>query len=316
MNKKIRLVIIGILLFVIAALLFLGTYFYEQSVKRGSEVELHKEDVAVIVDADNASQALLQEAKSWYSLQERARLTEDSFDALVLQADFIENEAILKKAVILVHGFRKGKEDMGDYAKFYYDEGYDILMPDSRGHGDSEGDYYGYGWHDRLDILVWIDRLIEEYGEEHIVLHGNSAGAATVLITSGETLPTEVKAIIADSGYSTMKEELAHQLKYIYGLPGFPLLDITSVITKVRAGYFFGDVSAVKQVEHNKLPLFIIHGDADDLVPTWMGEEIYDVASGDKQLWIVPNVGHIDAYKMETVEFERRLKEFLTKIED
>lgn len=316
MNKRIRIIIIGILLFTIAVILIIGTYFYNQSVKRGSEVELHKEEVTVILDVDEKSQSLLEDAKSWYSSEERVRLTEESYDRLTLQADFIENEENFKKAVILVHGFRKGKEDMGDYAKFYYDEGYDILMPDSRGHGDSQGDYYGYGWHDRLDIMMWIERLVEEYGEEKIVLHGNSAGAATVLMTSGEELPPEVKAIIADSGYTTMKEELAHQLKSIYGLPSFPLLSITSGITKLRAGYFFGEVSSVEQVKNNKLPLFIIHGDADELVPTWMGQEIYDVASGDKQLWIVPGVGHIDAYKMKTAEFEERLRDFLKKIED
>lgn len=97
MNKRIRIIIIGILLFTIAVILIIGTYFYNQSVKRGSEVELHKEEVTVILDVDEKSQSLLEDAKSWYSSEERVRLTEESYDRLTLQADFIENEENLKK---------------------------------------------------------------------------------------------------------------------------------------------------------------------------------------------------------------------------
>src|SRR5690625_1658138 len=112
---------------------------------------------------------------------------------------------------------------MGKYAKIYYDLGFNILLPDARGHGESEGDYIGYGWHDRLDYLDWLTWLIEDKGADEIVVHGNSMGAALVLMLSGEDLPDEVKAIVADSGYSTVKAELAHQLKHIYNLPSFPL---------------------------------------------------------------------------------------------
>src|SRR5699024_12527750 len=99
-------------------------------------------------------------------------------------------------------------------------------------------------------------------------LHGNSMGAATVLMTSGEDLPEEVKGIIADSGYSTVKDELAHQLKHLYGLPAFPLLDVTSVISNISAGYMLGEAASIDQVEDNTLPFFIIHAEDDHPVPT------------------------------------------------
>ena len=213
MKRRLKIILASVVAFLVTILIFIGNYFYGESVKRGSEVELHREAETVNVSTDTSGENVLETAKKWYSEQNPTRLTQKAYDDLILQADYIENEETSKKAVILVHGFRKEKADMGNYTKFYYERGYNILMPDSRGHGESEGDYYGYGWHDRLDLIGWIDQLITEYGAEEIVLHGNSAGAAAVLMTSGEVLPDQVKAIIADSGYTTMKEELNHQLK-------------------------------------------------------------------------------------------------------
>src|SRR5699024_2754873 len=128
---------------------------------------------------------------------------------------------------------------------------------------------------------------------------------------SGEELPSEVKAIVADSSYSTVKSELAHQLKHIYNLPAFPLLEVTSAVTKVRADWTFEEADIRSQVEKNDLPLLIIHGDTDDLVPTSMAQEIYDAAQSEKELWLVPNAGHTKAFDNQTGEFETHLSAFL-----
>lgn len=295
-------------------LIFAGNYFYNQGIKRGTEVELHREAEVVNVDAKEEDQQLYEEAKAWYEEQTAQILELTSYDDLRLIARYIPQEKDTRKLAILAHGFRNTGDDMGKYAKIYYDLGFNILLPDTRGHGESEGNYIGYGWHDRLDYLDWIDRMIEQYGAEEIILHGNSMGAALVLMVSGEELPDEVKAIVADSGYSTVKDELAHQLKHIYKLPSFPLLNITSVITEIRAGYSFTQASSVRQVKKNTLPLLIIHGDEDDLVPTEMAYEIYDAAGGDKDLWIVPDVGHTKAFERKTEDYIRKIQSFMERV--
>ncbi|MBN6206100.1 alpha/beta hydrolase [Ralstonia pickettii] len=314
MKKKLRITLASILAVVFIGLIFAGNYFYGQGIKRGTEVELHKEDSTINSVASTEDQALLEEANNWFDEQQPERIEMTSYDDLNLVAQFIDNDADQQKAVILAHGFRNTGDDMGKLTKFYYDRGFDILLPDARGHGESEGDYIGYGWHDRLDYVDWIHLLIEEYEAKDIILHGNSMGAATVLMTSGEELPEEVKGIIADSSYSTIKDELAHQLQHLYSLPAFPLLEVTSVITKVRAGYMLGEGSAVEQVKKNTLPLLIIHGEDDDLVPTDMAHEIYKEAGGEKELWIVPETGHTKAMDNITDEFLGRVGTFLDGI--
>jgi uncharacterized protein len=296
---------------VVIGLLVAGNYFYAEGIKRGTDIELHSEPEEVNAEASETALSIIAEAEEWYANQEPEVLEIQSYDDLTLKAGFLENDSNSGKVVILAHGYRGQRDQMDDLVKFYYDQGFDVLMPDARGHGESEGDYVGYGWHDRLDYLKWIDLLIRKYDATDIFLHGNSMGAGLVLMTSGEDLPEEVKGIIADSGYTSVKEELEHQLKYLYHLPAFPILAITSGITKVRAGYFFGEASAIEQVKKNTKPLFIIHGDADELVPTEMAYELYEAAGGDKELWIVPNAGHTKAYTVATEEFQQRLQIFI-----
>src|SRR5699024_6839140 len=110
---------------------------------------------------------------------------------------------------IIAHGYMGDAESMYQFADMYHRLGYNVLVPDARGHGKSQGDYIGFGWPERKDYVKWIHEVLSQNGsKENIILHGVSMGAATVMMTSGEKLPTNVKAIIEDCGYSSIQAEL------------------------------------------------------------------------------------------------------------
>ncbi|WP_160724764.1 alpha/beta hydrolase [Bacillus sp. USDA818B3_A] len=315
MKKRLLRITITVVLIIVIGLGIGGNYFYNVGIKRSQDgPALHgggSSAVAASIKGTKEQQEKLAEIMKWTEEQQFEIVQIKSYDGLTLKGRYLKNPNSNGKAVILAHGYKGSSEQMPGITKYYYDLGYDVLKPDARGHGMSEGDYIGYGWHDRKDYVKWVDFLIDKKSESAIFLHGFSMGAATVLMTSGEKLPTEVKGIIEDSGYTTVKAELSHQLKYLYHLPAFPIMDVTSVITNVRAGYTFDEASALESVKKNRLPLFIIHGDQDDLVPTEMAYEIYDAAKSKKELWIVPGAGHTEAYTVAEQEYQKRLKAFL-----
>jgi uncharacterized protein len=316
-KKKIIWIASGTILAIFIGLIAAGNYFYNVAINRSHDtVDLHgggESVTAAKLLSEEEEQKKLEELLAWTEKQNFELVELESQDGLKLKARFLRNANPSGKAVILAHGYKGNSEQMPGITKFYYEQGYDILKPDARGHGLSEGDYIGYGWHDRKDYVQWSKFLAEEAGADHIFLHGFSMGAATVLMASGEKLPEQVKGIIADSGYTTVLEELSHQLKYLYNLPSFPVMQVTSVITKMRAGYTFAEASAIESVEKNRLPLLIIHGDKDALVPTEMGKRIFETARSDKELWIVPGAGHTEAYTIAEQEYQEKLKEFWTK---
>ncbi|WP_060678758.1 alpha/beta hydrolase [Virgibacillus halodenitrificans] len=283
MKKRLLLISVGVL-----GVLLIGTgiYFFQ--------------DTETSSAGTSTNGQLLSKAKEWSENLDPDILNLPSFDGLNLKASFIKNEADTHNVAILAHGFDGTKKSMELQAKFYYDQGFDILMPDSRGNGNSEGNGIEYGWHDHLvaDMVSWVHKMINDYGAENIILHGRSMGAAVALGASGENLPPEVKGIVAVSGYTSVKEQLTH-------------LGETNLLSKMESGFRLEETGAIDQVKQNTRPLFIIHGKADDSVPPEMGKRIYDAAGGDKKLWLVPKVGHLEIFETVTKEFYERVEAFI-----
>lgn len=196
------------------------------------------------------------------------------------------------KWVITVHGYTSDGSAMASYAKRFHDMGYNVIIPDLRGHGQSEGDYIGMGWDERYDIIDLIDYIIAQDPESEIALFGISMGAATVMSTSGEPLPNNVKAIIEDCGYTSVWDEFAFQLDDLFGLPQFPMMHLSSLMTKLRAGYWLGEARPIDQVKKSVTPMLFIHGSADTFVPYAMLEPLYEACSAPKEKLIIEGAGH------------------------
>lgn len=271
-------ILIGVTLLVTVVLVFAGNYFYNYAVVP-SEKDFLEGDTPGTTKTNEESSA-----QSWFANPDnRKEWQQTSTDGLKLSAIYLPATDSHKTAIV-AHGYMGNAETMANYAKMFHDLGYNVLVPDARGHGKSEGDYIGFGWHERKDYVKWIDQVLETNGQsEEIVLYGISMGATTVMMTSGESLPTNVKAIIEDCGYSSVNEELAYQLNELFSLPPFPLIQVTSLMTKIRAGYFFGEADAIKQLEKNQLPMLFIHGDADTFVPYEMLDKVYQATNGPKE---------------------------------
>ncbi len=252
---------------------------------------------------------------AWLSAQAVEDVQIVSHDGLRLHGQYIPAAEPSKRVVILAHGYTSRGEHMATFARFYQQElGFGVLMPDARGHGASEGKYIGFGWADRLDYLRWIDYIVQRLGPEiAIVLHGISMGAATVLMTAGEELPGQVQAVVSDCAYSSAAAQLGYQMKRMYRLPSFPILPATSLVTKLKAGYFFSEASTLKQVSRVKVPILFIHGDADTFVPYSMVHQLYQACPTAKELYVVPGAGHGLAFRRDPERYIRTVEQFINR---
>ncbi|MDN4068249.1 alpha/beta hydrolase [Paenibacillus sp. FSL R5-0407] len=311
MKRKVFMVVASVIILVFLVLTAASFYFYNVAVARADKEFLNgNPDLEVSVSADETPYS---KNEHWWEQQAFEDWSLKSDDGLMLHAFYLDAEIPSDKTVIIAHGYSGKAADMGNLAQMYREKlGYNVLLPDARGHGESEGNYIGFGWPERKDYVRWIERVIEHSGNQtQIVLHGVSMGGATVLMTSGEKLQANVKAIVDDCGYTSAKDQLAYQLKRMYHLPSFPLVQTTSLLTKLRAGYFFGEASALEQVKKSVTPTLFIHGDADLFVPTEMVHELYENGPSEKKLVVVPGAGHGLARFVNPEAYDHEVSEFI-----
>lgn len=211
-----------------------------------------------------------------------------------LEANIYPGNKKQHRWALLLHGYgyTGRKEEMEYIGAEYAARGYWVLSPDLRCHGESQGDFIGMGWTDRLDIMQWIQYILSRDSHADIVLHGQSMGGAAALMTAGEELPDQVKAVVSDCAYTSAWDIFRQKLKDWYGIGPFPVLYETNIIFQLRGGYSLSAASALEQVKKSRLPILFIHGEADDFVPASMVYELYNQAHGPKGLLTVPGAGH------------------------
>lgn len=219
------------------------------------------------------------------------------------------------KAVIISHGYRGTGETMANFAYMYHQLGYNVLLPDDRGQGRSCGKYLNFGWIDRVDYLDWIRKIIKHLGDNcEIILHGVSMGGATVELTAGEELPQNVTAIVADCGYSSLKDEMGYLLNHEFHLPKHPFLEIATVMNKQKLGFYLGDVEPKRELQKNHRPILFIHGERDVYVPTQMSRINYSNNAGPKRLWIVPHAVHAESFWVNQYHYQDHVAQFLDDV--
>ena len=311
MNKKKKIILtISILLLVVILGVggLVGNYFYNLALNPFTSKDM-------IFGDDDDDTSLEVEADVNWLLKDSNYIDTyiTSSDNLKLHAYEVKNENKTDKWAIVVHGYTSEGKLLSSKAKHLYNMGYNVLVPDLRSHGTSEGNYIGMGWHDRLDIIDWINYIVKNNPKSEIALHGTSMGSATVLMVSGEKLPSNVKAIVADCGYTSVYDEFSYQLKQLFNLPAFPIMNFSDVVTHIRAGYCLNDASAINQVKKSTTPILYIHGDKDDFVPYYMMDELYNATNSEKEKLTIEGGEHANSDLVNPKLYWSTVNSFLEK---
>lgn len=239
-----------------------------------------------------------------------------SVDGLNMKAWYLPAEKETNRFVICVHGRNcNGPDEFSHIMPFYhYDMGFNYLLPDLTGHGRSEGKRFGFGSFDADNILLWIDWLINRFGENiEIVLHGISMGATTVMNCNEMSPPDQVKLIIEDCGFTSAAEVISNTLKDKIGFIPPVSMKLASGLNKIKAGYFFEESNPLKNMYKAKNPVLFIHGTADTFVPFDYGKRLYDACPTPKDyLWVTDAI-HAFSYYDAKNEYEAKVKAFISE---
>ena len=233
-----------------------------------------------------------------------------SYDGLKLRARYyhVRDGAPLQ---IQCHGYRgTAYRDFCGGNKLAREYGHNTLVIDQRAHGKSEGTSISFGIREKHDCTSWIRYALERFGKDtELYLSGVSMGAATVLMCCGLDLPKNVKAVIADSPFSSPREIIQKVCKDM-GYP--PKLAMPFLRLGARLfGKFTLDGSATEAVKNARVPILIIHGEADRFVPCEMSKAIYNANPEKITLATFPEAGHGLSYIKDNARYAETVRTFL-----
>jgi fermentation-respiration switch protein FrsA (DUF1100 family) len=306
MSKKTGFVLLSVISGILFGGAFAGNKLYDYAIKPRQRT-----------DEDPDSSELVTRGRRWVRNHESKRdIYISSIDSLRLHASYIPGNDGEHHYVVLIHGIWDSSEGMGIYAQEYAGKGWNILLPDLRGFGQSEGDYIGYGHDDRYDIIEWIYWIIKRDKDARILLHGTSMGAATTLLVTGESLPENVVCAISDSSYTSVKDEFEEVYegldKKIAAIPRWIAIPLLRFEVKVRAGYDIYKIRPIDAVKNSKTPTLFLHGDADEFVKPHMCRELFDAAACKKEFCMTLGAKHIEGVWIDSKKYWKKVDDFLS----
>ncbi len=230
-------------------------------------------------------------------------------DEVEIKAWWIPNQDT-SKAVILLNGIGANRTGMTERAKIYFNLGYNVLLPDLRGTGESGGQLISFGWQERLDLAACY-QFLEELGFKEIGVHGNSLGAATIAYSLPDD-PT-FSFIVMESVYDNIENALNNRLKS-YHIPPLFCAAMTT-ITEIRIDAKIEELRPEDYVSMINAPVLILAGDSEQKVKKSETEKIFSkVGSSKKQLHFFKGAKHENFLNRYQVEYTQLLKSWIVQL--
>lgn len=249
----------------------------------------------------------------WIHEQKLKKVTIQSRDGFHIAGHYLEHPRA-ERVVIMFHGWRGGwDKDNAALAHGLYEKNCSVLLVEQRAHGESGGEYIGFGVRERYDCLQWIRYIREKCKDMPIYLSGVSMGASTVLMTAGGELPPQVKGIIADCGFTSpyeMVKIFGQKFMHMKETKIEKTVDTVNMLCRKKAGYDLREYSTIEAMEHCKVPVFFVHGTADGFVPYEMSVKNYEACRGRKRFLTIEGAAHTKSYLTQPETYMQALTDF------
>jgi fermentation-respiration switch protein FrsA (DUF1100 family) len=233
-----------------------------------------------------------------------------SRDGLTLRGWWIP-QVEAKSTIVFCPGALGSVHSDLEYAPWLHEAGYNLLLFDWRGRGRSDGAVASLGALERRDLLGAIDWL-KTRDIRRIGLLGFSMGGAVAISTAPVT--DVVGAVVADGTFARVSEVLENGIAQEYPplvarilgrlmIPGMSLRLRTDVTL----------VDPIRWAAFLRAPLLLIHGEKDPYVSTESVHQLFQAAREPKELWLVPEAGHREVYKLRPQEYRERVVGFFDR---
>ncbi len=229
-------------------------------------------------------------------------------DGLTLRGWYLPTESH-RHLIVLVHGMWSTWLEMAALGRDLHRRGFDVLLFDLRGHGQSDPVRLTLGRRERGDIravLAWAES--KGYSDDRIGWLGYSMGASTILMEAARN--PAIQVAVVDSPYGDLPKLLKTQLSLHSGLP--PLFNPGILLAaRIVYGVRTDDLVPIRFARAwGERPLLLIHGEDDSLVPVGQARLLAQAAGGTCLAMTFPGVDHAQAYESDPEAYVKLVSRF------
>lgn len=209
--------------------------------------------------------------------------------------------------ILLLPGIRANRLSMLDRARFLFRAGYSVLLIDFQATGETKGDRITFGWKESRDVLAAVDFIRRSKPEAKIGIVGSSLGGVATLLA---TPPLQVDAVVLEAVYPTIERATENRLGKYLGPIGKKLSPLLLKQLRLRLSISASQLRPIDHISKVQCPVLLISGTKDSNTTPEDTQLLFSSARTLKQLWLVPNAGHVDLHRAARPEYEARALAF------
>jgi len=200
------------------------------------------------------------------------------------------------------------------HAAFLHEGGYPVLLLDLRCCGESGGSAVTFGGREREDVAAAVAYLREqpELDGERIGVLGLSLGGALALMAAADC--PAVRAVVAESSFRNVHSVVRQNFRVATRLPHFPFAPLTIWLVERRWGVRAARIAPEREIGAlENCAVLLIHAENDSVVSVQDAHALFSAAREPKELWLIPDAGHAQAYLSERDTYAERVRQFFDR---
>ena len=226
----------------------------------------------------------------------------------VIHGWFLERD-LDKAGILLLHGVKSDRREMLERARFFYAEGYSVLLIDMQAHGETAGEYLTFGYLESIDAGRAVEYLRERI-DGRVGIIGSSMGGAAALLGTHQN---RADAIIIEGVYGTIEQAIKNRIAIRLGNYATMLSPLLSWQLEPRLGISLESLSVVDAASRLHSPILVISGNQDRHALPTEAQAIFDAANQPKSLWMIEGASHEDLYEYNNESYEKRILDFFAE---
>ncbi len=216
------------------------------------------------------------------------------FETVMLQSNRIIECWYVKQlnaigTIILFHGYAAEKSSLLDHAEIFRQLGYNTLLVDFMGSGNSEGNQTTIGFKEAMQVRTAFE-FVQKQGDQIIYLFGVSMGAVAIMKAMADD-PLQINGIIIECPFGTMYQAVQARFR-LMKLPSFPFASMIVFWGGVQNGFWAFGHNPVAYASKINCPTLLLYGAKDNRVSREETQTIFINLAGEKYLKTYQEAGH------------------------